>query len=285
MTDSVAAHERLGRGAAALLILGRLLFLAFILLPFMEMLFVSLKSLAEAKTIPYRLLPSEIRWENYRRIWETVPQLGRYIANSLFLGVSVTLLNLTLALPASYGFSRFDFRHKELAQVLLLSCSMISGVLLLIPLYRIFSQAGLLNTYIPMILVGGVSLLPVNIWLLRSYLAQIPRELDEAAHCDGANVFQILTRIVTPALLPSLVVLGTRTFIAAYAQQFAFALTFNRRTELMPITQGLYAFFGRQDVIWNQLMSASITACLPVILLFLFMQKYIIEGLSGSIKG
>ena len=280
-----AAHERFGRGTAAAMMLGRLVFLAFILLPFVEMFFVSLKSLAEAKTIPYRLFPSVFRWENYRAVWQTVPQLGRYIANSLFLGFSVTFLNLALALPASYGFSRFDFRGKEAAQVLLLSCSMISGVLLLIPLYRIFARAGLLNTYIPMILVGGVSLLPVNIWLLRSYLEQIPAELDEAARCDGANVFQILTRIITPALLPSLVVLGTRTFIAAYAQQFAFALTFNRRAELMPITQGLYAFFGRQDVIWNELMAASFTACLPVILLFLFMQRYIVEGLSGSIKG
>ena len=285
MPKALATYDRLNKGEIAAVLIGRFVFLGFMLLPFVEMFFVSLKSLAEAKTIPYRLLPTIFRWENYQNIWQTVPNLGRYMVNSLFLGLSVTWFNLFLGIPAAYAFSRFDFRYKEVAQVLLLSLSMVSGVLLLIPLYQMFQQLRLLNTYWPMILVGSISLLPVNIWLLRTYLEQLPRELDQAAYSDGANTFQILTLVILPNLLPFLVVLGTRTFIAAYAQQFAFAITFNRKQELMPITQGLYAFFGRQDVLWNELMAASLIASLPIVLLFLFMQKYIVEGISGSIKG
>ncbi len=265
--------------------MGRILFLLFMLLPFIEMFFIAVKPLSGVKTIPYSLLPKEWEWSNYARIWETVPNLARYIFNSFLLGFGVTFVNLLLSLTAAYGFSRFNFRHKNLSLVFLLSLTMLSGVLLLIPLYKLFQVLNMLNTYWPMILAGAISLLPINIWLLKSYLDQISVSLDEASYVDGANIFQIIYYVILPCLAPSMVVLGTRTFIAAYAQQFAFAITFNRKQEFMPITQGLFSFFGRQDVIWNELMAAALIGSLPVILVFLVAQKHIIQGLTaGGVK-
>lgn len=265
---------------------GRTIFLLFLLIPFFEMFTVSLKSLGDVKSIPYRFLPQKFSWENYGDIWKTVPLLWRYILNSFFLGIAVSVVNLCIAVPAGYSFSRFRFFGRKVFLIGLLGLTMFSGTVLLVPLYRLFQSLRILNTYMSIILPGAVFLLPVNIWLLKSYLDNLSYEIDEAVYVDGASVMQTLGYIIIPIIMPSIVVVGIRTFIAAYAQQFIFAITFNRKQELMPITQGLFSFFSRTDVVWNQLMAACIVASLPVLILFLFMQKSIVRGLTtGSLKG
>ena len=129
-----------------------------------------------------------------------------------------------------------------------LAVNMFSGAVLLIPLFRLMRSFGVLNTYLAMIVPGVAFLIPSAIWLLRTYMMRIPRELDEAALVDGASHFYTLRRVILPIAMPGITVVAITTFIGAYAQQFIFALTFNSKTEYMPLPVGLFAYFGKQEV-------------------------------------
>ena len=136
-----------------------------------------------------------------------------------------------------------------------------------------------------MIVPGVAFLIPTSIWLLKSYFEKIPVDLEEAAFVDGASRVQILRHIIAPLSTPGLVVVGIYAFIGAYAQQFLFAITFNQKKEYMPIPSGLYEFIGYQSVKWNEMMAASLVGIAPVLILFIFLQKYIVEGLTaGAVK-
>ena len=157
--------------------------------------------------------------------------------------------------------------------------------MLLIPLYRVMRTLALLNTYWAMIIPGVAFLIPTGIWLLRGYLEKIPKELEEAAYVDGASRLYTLRRVVLPLAVPGLVVVGVSVFIGAYSQQYLFAVTFNQVPELQPLPAGLNQFVGYQTVEWNQMMAAAVTGVLPVMVVFLFLQKYLVAGLTaGAVK-
>jgi multiple sugar transport system permease protein len=162
---------------------------------------------------------------------------------------------------------------------------MLSGAVLLIPLFRLMRSLGVLNTYLAMIVPGVAFLIPSGIWLLRTYMIRIPQELNEAAFMDGASHFYTLRRVILPIAMPGIVVVAITTFIGAYAQQFIFALTFNSKTEYMPLPVGLFAYFGRQEVVWNELMAASFVGILPAMVVIFFLQRYLVGGLTaGAVK-
>ena len=264
---------------------GIFVFLLFVLLPFIEMFRTSLRPLDHLLTSKFELWGEGSSFQAYRDMWVTVPLLGRYIFNSMFISAAVTLAVMICVVPAAYAYARLDFPFKNASLGAFLAVNMFTGAVLLIPLYRVLRQIGLLNTYWAMIIPGVAFLIPTGIWLLRSYLEKIPRELEEAAFVDGASRMYTLRRVVIPLALPGLVVVGTSTFIGAYAQQFLFAITFNNKTELQPLPAGLYEFIGYQDVVWNQMMAAALTGVLPVMLIFLFLQKYLVAGLTaGAVK-
>lgn len=264
---------------------GIALFLAFILSPFIEGFLVSLKPLSHLFSSPYRFWPDNGSFDAYFTMWESVPLLGRYIFNSIFISSIATIAVLILVVPAAYAFARYDFPARGALLGAFLAVNMFSGAVLLIPLYRLMRSMGLLNTYFAMIVPGVAFLIPSAIWLLRTYMLRIPRELDEAAWADGASRFYTLRRVILPLAMPGIMVVAIATFIGAYAQQFIFALTFNSKTEFMPLPVGLFAFFGRQEVAWNELMAASFVGILPVLIVFVFLQRYLVAGLtSGAIK-
>ena len=264
---------------------GLLLFVTFMMLPFVEMFLTSLRPLEHLRRTPYTFWSEDMSFDAYSRIWTTVPLLGRYIVNSIIISVAVTALTLLFVIPAAYAYARLDFPFKKASLGIFLSVNMFTGAVLLIPLYRVLRQLGLLNTYWAMIIPGAAFLIPTGIWLLRSYLEKIPKELEEAAFMDGASRLYTLRRVVLPLAVPGLIVVSTATFIGAYAQQFLFAITFNQVREYQPLPAGLYEFIGYQDVIWNEMMAAALIGILPVMLIFLFLQKYLVAGLTaGAIK-
>jgi multiple sugar transport system permease protein len=196
-----------------------------------------------------------------------------------------TSVVLLIVVPAAYAFARFEFSGSGMLLGAFLAVNMFSGAVLLIPLYRLMRSLGLLNTYFAMIVPGVAFLIPSAIWLLRTYLMRIPRELDEAAWVDGASRLYTLRRVILPIAMPGIVVVAITTFIGAYAQQFIFALTFNSKTEFMPLSIGLFAYFGRQEVVWNELMAASFVGIAPVLILIVFLQRYLVAGLTaGAVK-
>lgn len=265
--------------------LGITVFLLFVLAPFIEGFLVSLKPLDHLFSSPYRFWPDDGSFDAYVTMWKSVPLLGMYIFNSLFISVVVTIAVLVLVVPAAYAFARFEFPGQGWMLGAFLAVNMFSGAVLLIPLYRLMRSFGLLNTYWSMIVPGVAFLIPTGIWLLRAYIMRIPKELDEAAWVDGASRLYIFRRVILPLAMPGIVVVAISTFIGAYAQQFIFALTFNSKSELMPLAVGLFAFFGRERVVWNELMAASFVGVLPVMIVFFFLQRYLVAGMTaGAVK-
>lgn len=264
---------------------GIALFLFFVLAPFIEGFLVSLKPLSLLFSSPYTFWPTGGSLTAYYTMWESVPGFARYIFNSLFISGVATLVVLILVVPAAYAFARFEFPGSGALLGAFLAVNMFSGAVLLIPLYRLMRSMGLLNTYFAMIVPGVAFLIPSAIWLLRTYMMRIPRELDEAAWVDGASRLYTLRRVILPIAMPGIVVVAITTFIGAYAQQFIFALTFNSKTEFMPLAIGLFAYFGRQEVVWNELMAASFVGIAPVLVLIVFLQRYLVAGLTaGAVK-
>ena len=269
----------------AALYAGLFVFLFFVLAPFIEGFLVSLKPLAQLFSTPYSFIPKNGSFTAYFTMWQSVPALGMHIFNSFFISSVVTLIVVLIVVPAAYAFARFNFAGAGLLLAGFLAVNMFSGAVLLIPLFRLMRTLGLLNSYWAMIVPGAAFLIPSSVWLLRTYMMRIPRELDEAAWVDGASRLYTLRRVILPLAMPGIVVVAIMTFIGAYAQQFIFALTFNSKTEFMPLPVGLFAFFGKQEVIWNELMAASFVGILPVMIVIVFLQRYLVAGLTaGAVK-
>jgi multiple sugar transport system permease protein len=279
MIDRLSLLQKLGVYFATFV------FLLFILMPFIEMIRVSLRPMSHLMTADFTWWSEDFSMQAYRDMWKTVPLLGRYIFNSIFVAASVTLVTMIVVVPAAYAYARLDFPFKALSLGGFLAVNMFTGAVLLIPLYRVLRTLGMLNTYWAMIIPGVAFLIPTGIWLLRSYLEKIPKELEEAAYVDGASRLYTLRRVVIPLAIPGLIVVGTAVFIGAYAQQFLFAITFNNVREIQPLPAGLFEFVGYQDTTWNELMAAALTGVLPVMFVFLFLQKYLVAGLTaGAVK-
>ncbi len=260
-------------------------FMLFILMPFIEMFRVSLRPMSHLMTADFTWWSDDFSWQAYRDMWVTVPLLGRYILNSIFIACAVTGLTMIVVVPSAYAYARLDFPFKAMSLSMFLAVNMFTGAVLLIPLYRVLRSLGMLNTYWAMIIPGVAFLIPTGIWLLRSHLEKIPKEMEEAASVDGASRLYTLRRVVIPLAVPGLIVVATSVFIGAYAQQFLFAIAFNNVRELQPLPAGLFEFIGYQDTTWNEMMAAALTGVLPVMLFFLFLQKYLVAGLTaGAVK-
>ena len=265
---------------------GLVFFFTFLLLPIYEMLMTSLKPLYETHSIPSTLFPHQFYYQNYLQMWKTVPNLPRYLLNSFFIASIVAVFAILLAIPASYVIARHKFPGRREILLSTLIINLFSPVVLLAPLYTTMRFLGLLNTYWAIIVPTAAFALPFNIWMLTGFFDTIPVELEEAAAIDGASKPQILSRIVLPLAAPGLAAVAIYAFIAGWSQ-FIFAISFNTQDSLMPITQGLYKFLGQHELLrWNELMGASLVATLPVIILFIYLQKYLVRGLTvGAIKG
>ncbi len=277
--DRLSLLQKIGVYAATFV------FLLFILMPFIEMIRVSLRPMSHLMTAEFSWWSEDFSLQAYRDMWKTVPLLGRYIFNSIFVASAVTVITMIVVIPAAYAYARLDFPFKSLSLGGFLAVNMFTGAVLLIPLYRVLRSLGMLNTYWAMIIPGVAFLIPTGIWLLRSYLEKIPRELEEAAFVDGASRLYTLRRVVIPLAVPGLIVVGTAVYIGAYAQQFLFAITFNNVREIQPLPAGLFEFVGYQDTTWNELMAAALTGITPVMIVFLFLQKFLVAGLTaGAVK-
>ena len=164
-------------------------FFIFILLPFVEMFYASLRPLKHIFRSPYQFYSDDLSFWAYREMWNTVPLLGRYIFNSFFMAITVTFFTLLFVIPAAYSYARFNFPFKQGSLWVLLAVNMFSGAVLLIPLFKLLRYFDLLNTYFAMIVPGIAFCIPTSIWLLKAYFEKIPVELEEAAYCDGCLLY------------------------------------------------------------------------------------------------
>ena len=254
-----------------------------LLFPIFVMLSTSLKTIDEVYQLPPRWVPSTLAWSNFVDIWVKYP-LGPYMRNSFVIGVGTTLLNLLAAIPAGYAVARLHFRGRQTFMLMLLLIQMFSPVIVLIPLFKIMAALHWLDTYWSLIVTNTVFTLAFSIWMLASYFRGIPVEIEEAALVDGCTRVQTIVRIAIPVAAPGVVTTVIYVFITAW-NEFIFALTFISRTEMRTLTVGLYNFIGRWTVQWHYLMAAALVGVVPVVILFMLVERHLVRGLAlGAVK-
>jgi multiple sugar transport system permease protein len=267
-----------------------LLALALTLLPIFWMAVTSLKVQSEIFRFPPTLFPVAPTLDNYAEILGSALSTSiaflRYFRNSLIVALGTVAATLLLATPAAYAFSRVPFRAKRGFIYFILISQMLPVVLILIPLYTALLRLKMLSTYVGLIVPYLMFTLPFSIWMLKGYFDTIPRELDEAAKVDGCTKLQAMLRVVLPNVKPGITATAIITFIQAW-DEFMISLTIMDKDIMRTLPVGMIqTFVGEFTIKWGQMMAASVVATVPVILLFVFLSRYLIGGLvTGAVKG
>ena len=252
-------------------------------LPVFWMLSSSFKSNSEIFLSPPQIITENFSLDAYRNIF-TDPEKVRFFVNSYIVALSVTALTLLVAILTGFAFSRFEFPGKRLLNVVILSVQAVPPITLLIPYFGLMVTLKLYNTYWALILTYMVFTLPYAIIMMTGYFNTLPRELDEAVKVDGAGSFTALWRVLVPIAIPGLVSVGIYTFMIAW-NEYLFALTLTRTVDMRTVPIGIQLLMGQHSYEWNEMMAMSILGCIPVLLLFLFFQRFFIGGMTaGSVK-
>ncbi|MFC0270368.1 carbohydrate ABC transporter permease [Metabacillus herbersteinensis] len=264
-----------------------LLFMAFIwIVPLAYSFLTSFKVEADLQSSGFTILP--IHWviTNYQEVLfnNTSAPLAKWFMNSLIISVSQTVLVLVIVSLAGYGYSRMKFKGRDAIFVFLMATMMFPAVVNLIPLYKIIDTFGWVNSYLAAIVPGAAGVF--NIFLIRQFMAGIPKEFDESARVDGASDFQIFTKLILPLIRPVLTVVALFTFTASWNDFLWPSIVFND-IEKMPITPGLQLAQGMYVLDISLSLTVALIAIIPTFILYLFTQKYFMESLSLSsgVKG
>lgn len=255
-----------------------------LMLPLVWMVSTSLKPMTEIAQFPPTLLPEEVQWENYLETINSFP-FFQYAKNTLFITFFVVLGNVLSNSFIAYGFAKIDFPGKGLLFSLVLATMMIPSFVVMIPQYVLFSKIGWVGTYLPLIVPSFFGS-GFNIFLMRQFYLSIDDELIEAAQIDGANHLYIWSRLMLPLTKPALITIGIQSFNGAW-NDFLGPLLYIHEESKYTLQIGLQVFQSQSTTQWNYLMAGATLVLLPTVLLFLFAQKYFIEGmdLSAGTKG
>ncbi|HLR92830.1 MAG TPA: carbohydrate ABC transporter permease [Atopostipes sp.] len=255
-----------------------------LLLPLVWMVSTSLKPMSEIAQYPPSLFPEDIQWSNYTEMMNAFP-FFKYAGNTLFITFFVVAGNILSNSFIAYGFAKIQFPGKNVLFALVLSTMMIPGFVTMIPQYILFSRIGWVGTYLPLIVPAFFGN-AFNIFLMRQFYLSIDDELIEAAQIDGANHLYIWSRLMVPLTKPALITIGIMSFNGAW-NDFLGPLLYIQNEERYTLQIGLQVFQNQSTTQWNYLMAGATLVLLPTVLLFLFAQKYFIEGmdLSGGMKG
>jgi multiple sugar transport system permease protein len=256
----------------------------YALFPVAWMLSTSLKTEAEALALPIRWIPQRPTLQAYVEMW-TLKPFGTYFYNSIVVSGVTALLSTVVGALAGYGFSRFQFRGRTSLLAFFLATQMISGVLVIGPYFQILAAVELYNSLTGLIIAYVTICLPFAAWMSKGYFDSIPKELDEAGLVDGASRLQIFIRIICPIAVPGTVSTLLFAFLLAW-QDLLWALCLISIDEKRTVTLGVAFTVGEFIVKWPMLTAASLIGSLPTILLYLFLQRFYVEGLArGAVKG
>ena len=253
------------------------------LFPLMWLVSTSLKSPTEnIFQFPPQLWPSQPTWQNFVQVWQTNP-FGRYLFNSTLVAILTVTLNLLFCSLAAYPLARLNFRGRDAIFTLVISTIMIPFQIVMIPLYILTVQLGLRNTYLGLIFPAIAS--AFGIFLLRQAFQSVPKELEEAARMDGCSELGLWWHVMLPAVRPALVTLAIFVFIGAWSD-FLWPLIVIQDENLYTLPLGVAKLAGTFSLDWRLVAAGSVIAIAPVLLLFLFLQRYIVPTETGSgVKG
>ncbi|MFJ2773867.1 carbohydrate ABC transporter permease [Streptomyces sp. NPDC087300] len=254
---------------------------AIFLAPYLEMIVTALRPKEELRDRTY--LPQNLEWANFIDVWKE-SDLGQNLQVTLLVAGGATLLVLLVSLPAAYYTARMRYRGRKLFLLLVLVTQMFQPTALLVGLYREFHQLDMLNSVWTLILTNAAFNLAFAVWILTAYISSIPPELEEAAMVDGTSRFGAMIKVTLPLALPGVVTAVIFTFITSW-NEFVMGLTLTTEPDKQPLTVGINNFIGNYTVQWNYLFAASVVAIVPVIVLFAFIERHVVSGLTaGSVK-
>jgi ABC-type glycerol-3-phosphate transport system permease component len=260
------------------------------LFPIFWMISTAFKPSQEIYSLTPSLLPSHPTLGNFSQVISGqasgIGTVWLFFRNSLAVTLAAVLISSLVSLLASVAVARFSFRFRATFLIMLLIVQMIPGQALIIGLFREFDQLNLLQNLLGLVIVYAAQALPVSVWMLRNFVATVPRDLEEAAAIDGASALKIFWRILFPLVAPGLVATSIFAFITAY-NEFIVALTFlgqDHATYTLPIY--VTYFFGRGGAEWGPIMAASTMYTVPVVIFFLIIRRRLVSGLvAGAVKG
>lgn len=255
----------------------------FALFPILWGLSSSLKPIDEIVEYPPRLIPRSPTLEHYVRIFND--SVGFYIMNSALVTIGAIVISLIAGAMGAYALARFQFRGRGLAMIFIVGVMSIPIASLLVPTFSTMSVLGLLNTRIGLILLYSAYQLPIVIWTLYGYFLTLPVELENAARIDGYDARQVLWKIVLPLSKPGLV--AAALFVAVFAwNDFVVAVTMTSSEAVRTLPVAIYDYLGFYGREWGPLLAASVVSILPIVAVFLYLQRYFVSGLTGGgIKG
>lgn len=263
-----------------LLVLGAI-FAAF---PILWMVCSSLKANSAIFAWPPKFIDSTASLNSYMAVLTDSVKL-RFFLNSYIVAGAVVVVTLFVGILAAYAFSRFDFPGKGIFNSLIISVQAIPPIVLLIPYMGMIVAMGLFNTYWALILTYLVTTLPYCILMMTGYFNTLSKELDEAVMIDGGSRWKALWSVLVPISIPGMVSVGMYTFMQAW-NEYLFALALTQTTEMRTVPIGINLLMGQHAYDWSQMMAMSVLGSIPVLILFIFFQKYFIAGMSsGGVKG
>lgn len=255
---------------------------AIMLFPLYWMLVNSLETTQEMFSIPVSLFPTQLTINPYISVLQTqLPHLG----TSLLVASGAALISILIATPAAYALAHFRLRVTLLLVFCLLLTQMIPTVTLATPMFLIFNQFNLLNSYPGLILADTTYAVPFAVLILRTFFLSVPYELAQAAFVDGTGEWGAFIRVILPLILPGVITAGLFAFLFAWGD-FIYALTLNTTPDVQPVTLSIYAYIGQYSDYWNSAMAVATLASIPTAILLVLFQRYITAGLTaGAIKG
>ncbi|WP_177309654.1 carbohydrate ABC transporter permease [Faecalispora sporosphaeroides] len=251
-----------------------------VLFPLYFVFISSLKNMSQVYIMPPQLFGFTPIWDHYKYIFET-QHYDAYMVNSAVVAFASTAISLILGVPASYSIARFHMRKTSTS---ILVARLLPSISFLLPYYFLFSKLKMIDTYSVLILSHIVLSLPLIVWIMSSFIADIPKELDEAAIVDGCTRQRCFWNVILPVSLPGLVTCATLSFLGSW-NNFQFALILSgEKTRTLPVS--LQYFVSGADIRWGRMLAATIVVIVPAIILTMALQKYIIKGMTaGAVKG
>jgi len=260
-----------------------LIFVLFAVFPAYWMVVTSLQRGENLYIWPPRIMPDFTQLHVLQRLFTTQP-IGLWLKNSLVVSLGVACLSILFAIPAAFAFSRFKFRGSSVIQFSLLLTQMIPSTVIIVPLFIIFRNLHLLNTYTSLILADTAITAPITVWILKVFFDTIPNEIEEAALIDGCTPWNVLRYITLPIAVPSVVAGFALSFFEAW-NEFAFALTFASDQEMWVSSVGMASWIGWLTTPVEIMMSGALFFTIPSLVLFLVLQRQLISGLAaGAVK-
>ncbi|WAU86243.1 carbohydrate ABC transporter permease [Streptomyces sp. Qhu-G9] len=255
------------------------IYLLFTLIPFYWILLFALRPTGSTSLVPWPMT-----FEHFDKVWND-RSFGTYFENSVYVGIATLLMTTLVALAGGYALARFDFKIKRAFMLALLCSQFVPGALLLVPLFQIFAELQMINSLVSVIIAETVFQLPLSMILISGFIRNVPYSLEEAAWVDGCNRFTGFRVVVLPLLRPGLIAVGSFAFVHSW-NHFLFALMFLSNQEKQTIPVGLNSLMSADSVDLGALAAGGIIAAVPVVIVFAFIQKWLITGFSaGAVKG